>query len=94
MLRSQEPRNSFTPVNRPDKGEWVFTDIEELARYTGSEPVLVDQIYGSYLSSSFVRSFLSVIRCAQHMTRPTRRQPWESRAVLARRRARWSERLD
>ncbi|GAA5986990.1 hypothetical protein JCM10908_000982 [Rhodotorula pacifica] len=45
MLRSQEARNSFTPVNQPEKGEWVFTDIEELARYTGSEPVLVDQIY-------------------------------------------------
>jgi surfeit locus 1 family protein len=49
MLRSQEARNSFTPVNKPEKGEWVFTDIDELARYTGSEPVLVDQIYGPSL---------------------------------------------
>ncbi|GAA6053850.1 hypothetical protein JCM3770_004748 [Rhodotorula araucariae] len=45
MLRDQEARNSFTPVNEPAKGQWVFSDIAEIARYTGAEPVLVDQIY-------------------------------------------------
>ncbi|BGP47345.1 surf-like protein [Rhodotorula kratochvilovae] len=45
MLRDQEQRNSFTPVNAPEKGQWVFSDIAEIAQYTGAEPVLVDQIY-------------------------------------------------
>lgn len=47
MLREQEPRNSFTTVNEPDKGQWTFSDIDEIARFTGAEPVLVDQIYGA-----------------------------------------------
>ncbi|GAA5883839.1 hypothetical protein JCM16303_007407 [Sporobolomyces ruberrimus] len=45
MLRDQEPPNSFTPVNDPAKGQWVFSNIAEMAQYTGSEPVLVDEIY-------------------------------------------------
>ncbi|GJN89614.1 hypothetical protein Rhopal_002601-T1 [Rhodotorula paludigena] len=48
MLRDQEARNSFTPVNEPEKGQWVFSDIAEIARYTGAEPVLVDQIYDDH----------------------------------------------
>lgn len=46
MLRSQEQKNSFTPENKPEKGEWVFSNIEEMAKYTGAEPVLVDEILG------------------------------------------------
>ncbi|BGP15259.1 surf-like protein [Rhodosporidiobolus nylandii] len=45
MLRDQEQPNSFTPVNQPEKGQWVFSNIEEIANYTGATPVLVDQIY-------------------------------------------------
>uniref|UniRef100_A0A0H5GAB2 SURF1-like protein n=1 Tax=Leucosporidium scottii TaxID=5278 RepID=A0A0H5GAB2_9BASI len=46
MLRDQEARNSFTPVNNPEKEQWVFSDIEEMAKHTGSEPVLVDEVFG------------------------------------------------
>lgn len=49
MLRDQEAPNSFTPVNQPEKDQWVFANIAEIARYTGAEPVLVDQIYGAPL---------------------------------------------
>ncbi|ORY78862.1 SURF1 family-domain-containing protein, partial [Leucosporidium creatinivorum] len=45
MLRDQELRNSFTPVNNPEKDEWVFSNIEEMAKHTGSEPVLVDEVF-------------------------------------------------
>ncbi|GAA5892681.1 cytochrome oxidase assembly protein SHY1 [Sporobolomyces salmoneus] len=48
MLRDQEPPNSFTPKNDPSKGQWVFSDIAGMAQHTGSEPVLVDQIYGDH----------------------------------------------
>ncbi|GAA6041880.1 hypothetical protein JCM8097_004528 [Rhodosporidiobolus ruineniae] len=48
MLRDQEQRNSFTPVNQPDKEQWVFSDIAEIAAYTGAQPVLVDQIYDDH----------------------------------------------
>jgi surfeit locus 1 family protein len=48
MLRDQEARNSFTPVNNPEKEQWVFSDIEEMAKHTGSEPVLVDEVFGDF----------------------------------------------
>ncbi|BGP23972.1 SURF-family protein [Rhodotorula toruloides] len=50
MLRDQETPNWFTPINQPEKGQWVFSDIAEMARYTGAEPVLVDQIYDDHPS--------------------------------------------
>ncbi|GAA5975185.1 hypothetical protein JCM11641_004385 [Rhodosporidiobolus odoratus] len=48
MLRDQEAPNSFTPVNQPEKGQWVFSNIVEIAKYTGAQPVLVDQIYDDH----------------------------------------------
>lgn len=45
FLRSQPIRNYFTPENRPDRDEWVFPDIEQLAAKTNSSPVLVDEIF-------------------------------------------------
>ncbi|GAA6012031.1 hypothetical protein JCM10207_005103 [Rhodosporidiobolus poonsookiae] len=48
MLRDQEQPNSFTPVNQPEKGQWVWSNIAEIAKYTGAEPVLVDQIYDDH----------------------------------------------
>lgn len=46
MLRDQEKRNMFTPPNRPEKGEYQFMDIQQIATVAGSQPVLVDQIFG------------------------------------------------
>ncbi|GAA5975168.1 hypothetical protein JCM5350_000166 [Sporobolomyces pararoseus] len=48
MLRDQEPPNSFTPKNDPARSQWVFSDIVEMAKHTGAEPVLVDQIYDDH----------------------------------------------
>ena len=45
LLRSQEPRNAFTPDNAPEKGSWVFMDIAQVAQHTGAEPVLIDEVY-------------------------------------------------
>lgn len=46
MLRSQEKRNMFSPANRPEIGEYQFMDIEQMASAMGTQPVLVDQIFG------------------------------------------------
>ncbi|GAA5863217.1 hypothetical protein JCM1840_002513 [Sporobolomyces johnsonii] len=48
MLRDQEQPNSFTPANQPEKGQWVFSNIEEMAQYAGASPVLVDEIYSGH----------------------------------------------
>lgn len=51
MLRTSQSRNSFTPDNHPDKGEWYWTDVEAMAEYSGGEragvqPVFVEEIFG------------------------------------------------
>ncbi|KAH8925869.1 hypothetical protein BT69DRAFT_1072455 [Atractiella rhizophila] len=45
MLRAPVPKNYFTPVNVPEKGQWVFPDQEEMARHLGTQSVLVDEIF-------------------------------------------------
>lgn len=58
MLRSQEARNMFSPPNKPETGEFQFADIDQMATAAHTQPVLVDQIFGTVqLSSSFL--FLS-----------------------------------
>lgn len=55
MLRDQDRSNSFTPVNNAEKNEWVFANIEEMAAHTGSEPVLVDEIFTGHAGEISMR---------------------------------------
>ncbi len=43
MLREPWKKNMFTPDNRPEKGEFYFPDVEQMARLTGSQAVWVEQ---------------------------------------------------
>ncbi|KAI1632336.1 SURF1 family protein [Biscogniauxia mediterranea] len=43
LLREPWKKNLFTPENRPDKGEFYFPDVKEMAALTGSQPVWVEQ---------------------------------------------------
>ncbi|EQL03552.1 surfeit 1 [Ophiocordyceps sinensis CO18] len=42
LLREPWKKNMFTPDNRPDKGEFYFPDVEQMAALTGSQPVWVE----------------------------------------------------
>ncbi|GAA5866544.1 hypothetical protein JCM8547_005450 [Rhodosporidiobolus lusitaniae] len=66
MLRDQEAPNNFTPVNQPEKGQWVFSNIAEIANYTGAVPVLVDQIYDDHPGKAdiYLRQGIPVGRAA------------------------------
>jgi len=51
MLRMSQKRNFFTPDNKPDEGEWYWTDVEKMAEYAGGEkagvqPVLLEEFFG------------------------------------------------
>lgn len=51
MLRDSQARNSFTPDNHPEKGEWYWADLDAMTEYAGGEhlnvqPVLVEEIFG------------------------------------------------
>ncbi len=53
MLRESQARNSFTPDNNPEKGEWYWADIAAMANYAGGEssnvqPVLIEEIFGKF----------------------------------------------
>lgn len=54
MIRVSQPRNTFTPDNKPEQGEWYWTDVDGMAEYAGGEranvqPVLIEQIFGKTL---------------------------------------------
>ncbi|KAG6139521.1 hypothetical protein E4U22_008688 [Claviceps purpurea] len=44
LLREPLKKNMFTPDNRPDKREFYFPDVKEMAELTGSSPVWVEVI--------------------------------------------------
>jgi surfeit locus 1 family protein len=47
LLREPPKKNSFTPDNRPDKGEFYFPDVKQMAELTGSEPIWVEATMGT-----------------------------------------------
>lgn len=50
MLRQPWKKNMFTPENRPEKGEFYFPDVKQMAELTGSQPVWVEQTMGRFYS--------------------------------------------
>jgi len=46
LLREPWKKNRFTPENRPDKGEFYFPDVYQMAALTGSQPVWVEATMG------------------------------------------------
>lgn len=53
MIRTSQPKNSFTPDNEPEKGNWYWTDVDAMAEYAGGEaaglqPVYIEQIFGEH----------------------------------------------
>jgi len=50
LLRTSQTKNSFTPDNVPEKGEWYWVDVNAMADYAGGEargvqPVYVEAIF-------------------------------------------------
>lgn len=46
LLRKPFKKNMFTPVNRPETGDFYFPDVEEMAQLTGSQPVWMEETMG------------------------------------------------
>jgi surfeit locus 1 family protein len=49
LLRKPWKKNMFTPDNRPDKGEFYFPDVEQMASLTGSQPIWIEATMGECL---------------------------------------------
>lgn len=46
LLREPWKKNMFTPENRPEKGQFYFPDVKQMAELTGSQPVWVEVTMG------------------------------------------------
>ncbi|KAF9316240.1 surf-like protein [Podila horticola] len=45
LLRSGEQKaSSFVPENNPEKNEWYSLDVEEMAKQSGAQPVVIEMI--------------------------------------------------
>ncbi|KAK7417009.1 surf-like protein [Neonectria magnoliae] len=42
LLREPWKKNMFTPENRPERGDFYFPDVKQMAQLTGSQPVWVE----------------------------------------------------
>jgi surfeit locus 1 family protein len=48
LLRAAPKKNMFTPDNAPEKGEFYFPDVAQMAILARSEPVWVEETMGAY----------------------------------------------
>lgn len=51
LLREPWKKNIFTPQNHPEKGQFYFPDVQQMAIFTGSEPVWIEETMGTYRCS-------------------------------------------
>ncbi|KAL2758452.1 hypothetical protein ACRALDRAFT_2072930, partial [Sodiomyces alcalophilus JCM 7366] len=42
LLREPWKKNMFTPDNKPEKGEFYFPDVHQMAEWSGSEPIWIE----------------------------------------------------
>lgn len=51
MIAAAPKKNSFTPDNKPEAGEWYWADAEAMSKVAAGEtgdvqPVLIDELFG------------------------------------------------
>ena len=54
IVRKTEKRPQFVSKNAPEMGLWYYKDLEEMGHYYGTEPVMVDAVYGNIIRFSQV----------------------------------------
>lgn len=55
LLREPWKKNMFTPDNKPDKGEFYFPDVVQLAEFTGSQAVWIEETMKPDLLAAYDR---------------------------------------
>lgn len=72
LLREPWRKNLFTPDNKPELGEFYFPDVEQMAEFTGSEPVWIEETMGtlrlSLYRSVYGRKSYSSLKFLQNQT--------------------------
>ena len=57
LLREPWKKNMFTPDNKPERGEFYFPDVLQMANVSGSQPVWVEETMGSFSCSQTLKEF-------------------------------------
>lgn len=55
LLRIPAKGNMFTPKNEPEKGKWFFPSVEEMAEWSGSQPIWVEETMVPDLLTNYER---------------------------------------
>ncbi|KAH6619936.1 SURF1 family-domain-containing protein [Boeremia exigua] len=55
LLRVPPKANMFTPANEPEKGKWFFPSVEEMAAWSGSQRVWVEETMVPDLLTNYER---------------------------------------
>lgn len=53
LLREPWKKNFFTPDNKPEQGAFYFPDVQQMADFTGSQPVWIEETMGASRHSVF-----------------------------------------
>ena len=64
VIRPTQTPGKFTPINNADKGEWYWLDINSMANYCNTLPILID------LSTSIFNHNSNELKNLQHTSKP------------------------
>ena len=57
LLREPWKKNMFTPNNQPELGQFYFPDVEQMAAFSGSQPVWIEETMGTLQTSKFISKY-------------------------------------
>lgn len=55
LLREPWKKNAFTPENKPEQGKFYFPDVEQMAKFSGSEAIWIEETMAPSLLESYRR---------------------------------------
>ncbi|KAG9286652.1 hypothetical protein G9A89_012202 [Geosiphon pyriformis] len=47
LVKKGDKKTWFTPVNKPEKKQWIWTDLKAMGKHTGAQPVLIEESLGT-----------------------------------------------
>ena len=59
LLREPWKKNMFTPDNKPEQGIFYFPDVSQMAEFTGSQPIWIEQTMGTSTWPSLLISLIT-----------------------------------
>ncbi|KAL9126590.1 MAG: hypothetical protein Q9217_004382 [Psora testacea] len=60
LLREPWKKNMFTPDNRPELGQFFFPDVEQMAKFSGSDPVWIEETMEPDLLKAYDREAVGI----------------------------------